>query len=56
MLIVDKLFDQKFINENTFGFENFVDENNTEQSGFKEFVEKNYYPEKVSEITGIPSG
>jgi anaerobic selenocysteine-containing dehydrogenase len=55
VLIADQLYDKDYIEKNTFGFEPFKDNNGHEHVGFKSFVRKNYYPEKVSEITGIPT-
>lgn len=55
ILIVNELYDKDFIQKNTFGFSPFKDKNNREHMGFKSFVKSNYYPEKVSEITGVPA-
>ncbi|NIM79325.1 MAG: molybdopterin-dependent oxidoreductase [Candidatus Aminicenantes bacterium] len=55
VLIADQLYDKDYIEKNTFGFEPFRDKNGHEHVGFKSYVRKNYYPEKVSEITGIPT-
>lgn len=55
VLIADQLYDKDYIEKNTFGFESFKDKNGGEHIGFKSYVRKNYYPEKVSKITGIPT-
>jgi len=55
VLIADQLYDKDYIEKNTFGFESFTDKNGVRHDGFMSHVRKNYYPEKVSEITGIPT-
>jgi anaerobic selenocysteine-containing dehydrogenase len=55
VLIADQLYDKDYIEKNSFGFESFKDKKSVEHIGFKSYVRKNYYPGKVSEITGIPT-
>jgi len=55
VLIREELIDRNFLNKFTFGFEGWIDKNGVEQKGFKELVLKNYYPERVSKITNVPS-
>ncbi len=55
VLITEKLFDSRFVEDNTFGFKSFRDIKGIEHQGFESFVRGNYYPEKVSELTGIPA-
>lgn len=56
VIIVSGLIDSDFVNNYTFGFEDFPDERGEELiQGFKNFVLENYAPEQVAEITGVPS-
>ncbi len=56
VLIREELFDSNFLNKRAFGFEPWTDAKGKRHEGFKNFVLKNYYPEKVSKLTGIPAG
>lgn len=53
VLIVSKLYDEEFVRDHTFGFTSFRDGDNAEHMGFEGLVKANYYPEKVSQITGV---
>lgn len=55
ILIREELYDAQFIKEHSFGFDDWIDPLGGKHTGFKSLVLKNYYPERVSEITGIPS-
>jgi anaerobic selenocysteine-containing dehydrogenase len=55
VLIREELYDTSFVRQSTFGFEDWVDGNGIRHSGFKSLVLGEYYPEKVQEITGVPS-
>lgn len=55
VLIVDDLYDESFVREKCFGFGSFHDEDGFEHIGFESFVRANYYPERVSDITGVPT-
>lgn len=55
VLIREELYDKDFVRQQTFGFEDRVDASGTRHVGFKNMVLGNYYPEKVEEITGVPS-
>ncbi len=54
ILVVEGLFNQAFVEKHTFGFEDWVDEHQNSHKGFRSLLLKDYYPEKVSEITGVP--
>lgn len=56
VLIREELYDPDFVKTLTFGFEDWTDRSGQKHVGFKSLVLSDYYPEKVSEITGIPSG
>lgn len=53
VIIRDKLYDKNFVDELSFGFEDWTDERGRTHQGFKRFILKKYPPGKVAEITGI---
>jgi anaerobic selenocysteine-containing dehydrogenase len=53
VMIRDGSYDIKFIKDKSFGFSGWQDSMGKWHKGFKEVVTKDYYPEKVSEITGV---
>ncbi len=53
VLIREDLLNDRFLRNDTFGFEDWVDNDGTKHIGFRNIVLANYYPEKVSEITGV---
>lgn len=53
VLIIEERFDKQYIDRYTFGFEDWVDDRNQSRPGFKSLVLRDYYPEKVSQVTGI---
>ncbi|MFQ6674658.1 MAG: molybdopterin-dependent oxidoreductase, partial [Fidelibacterota bacterium] len=55
VLIASKLYHEDFVQEHTSGFNPFRDHEGREHMGFRSFVRANYYPEKVSGITGVPA-
>ena len=55
VLIREELYDSDFVTARTFGFEDWTDQSGESHLGFKNMVLGNYYPERVSEITGVDS-
>lgn len=55
VLIREELYDKEFVKAQTLGFDDWVDQSGGKHVGFKTFVLGNYYPERVSEIAGVPS-
>jgi len=55
VLIREELYDKDFVRQQTFGFEDRTDGSGARHVGFKNMVLGNYYPEKVEELTGVPS-
>src|SRR3990172_7784363 len=55
VLIREELYDKDFVRQQTFGFEDRTDGSGARHVGFKNMVLENYYPEKVEELTGVPS-
>lgn len=55
VLIREELYDIEFVKSRTFGFDDWTDHNGEKHLGFKSFVLGNYYPERVADMTGIPS-
>ena len=53
-LIREGLFDKEFIEEHTFGFEDWVDERGESHVGFRNLVQKEYGLIAVSRATGVP--
>jgi anaerobic selenocysteine-containing dehydrogenase len=53
VMIRDGSYDKKFIRDKSFGFSGWQDSFGNQHKGFKDVVTKDYYPAKVSEITGI---
>lgn len=55
VLIQGKLYDDAFVRDCTFGFEDFTDEAGARRQGFKSLVLKEYTLERVEAITGVPA-
>jgi anaerobic selenocysteine-containing dehydrogenase len=55
VLIREELYDLDFVDAHAFGFEDWTDRFGQQHLGFKSMVLGNYYPERVSDITGVPS-
>lgn len=53
VIIKEGLCDERFLNDHTFGFEDWDSFEGRLHSGFKTMVLKNYSPQKVAEITGV---
>lgn len=54
VLVKEKLHDEAFVHEHTFGFEDWKDEKGVAHRGFRDLLEKDYPPEKVTRLTGVP--
>jgi anaerobic selenocysteine-containing dehydrogenase len=54
VIIQEGIYDHKFVEKNTFGFEDWVDGEGKSHMGFKTLVLREYAPFKVSSITGVP--
>lgn len=54
VIIEEGLYDREFIENHTFGFEDWTDESGAGHIGFKTLVLKSYSPGTVSAVTGIP--
>jgi anaerobic selenocysteine-containing dehydrogenase len=55
VIINSELYDQDFVRDFTYGFEDFKDEQGRTHTGFKNLVLKEYTLARVSEITGVPT-
>ena len=53
VIINSKLYDENFVRDFTFGFEDFVDANGVQHQGLKSYVLETYTLERVSAVTGI---
>ncbi len=54
VIIRDGLYDAQFVQDHTFGFEDWTDAGGTPHVGWKDVVLQDYPPELVSGITGVP--
>jgi anaerobic selenocysteine-containing dehydrogenase len=54
VIIQEGIYDRKFVERNTFGFEDWTDGGGKSHVGFKTLVLNEYKPFKVSGITGVP--
>ncbi|MBI3950088.1 MAG: molybdopterin-dependent oxidoreductase [Acidobacteria bacterium] len=54
VIIREELYDREFVSAHTFGFDDWTDARGEQHIGFKTLVLRDYRPEVVSEITGIP--
>ncbi len=54
LMIRESLYRKSFINNQVAGFEDWTDENGNSHEGFKTLVMKDYSPEIVAQITGVP--
>jgi anaerobic selenocysteine-containing dehydrogenase len=53
VLIKENLYDTGFIENNSFGFEDWTDAQGKTRQGFKSFVLAAYAPEQIAELTGV---
>ncbi|MCD6271859.1 MAG: molybdopterin-dependent oxidoreductase [Deltaproteobacteria bacterium] len=53
VIINESLFNKEFVEDYSFGFEDWGDDYGNSHKGFKNLVTEGYSPEKVSEITGV---
>lgn len=56
VMIKEGKYNREFVENYTFGFEDWFSEDGTSHMGFKTLVLKDYSPEKVSRITGLSKG
>ncbi len=54
VIIQERIYDLKFVERNTSGFEDWVDKDGKRHMGFRTLVLNEYNPLKVSSITGVP--
>ncbi len=55
VIIKGELYNKAFVAEHTFGFEDWTDQKTGKKHmGFKSLVLRDYAPEKVAKITGVP--
>src|SRR3990170_3706400 len=54
VIVREGLYDRKFVEEETFGFEDWRDGDGASHLGFKSVVLKGYRLDEVSTITGVP--
>ncbi|MFP4193922.1 MAG: molybdopterin-dependent oxidoreductase [Desulfobacterales bacterium] len=52
VIVSDKLYDRDFVENFSFGFEDWTDDDGNKNRGFKTLL-KEYSPDKVAEITGL---
>ncbi len=54
VILAEGLYDLEFVRQHTFGFDDWVDEDG-DHEGFRSFVLRNYHPNQVESITGVPA-
>ena len=54
IIIQEGLYDREFVQNRTFGFEDWEDDAGAPHMGFKTLVLEDYAPERVAEVTGVP--
>jgi anaerobic selenocysteine-containing dehydrogenase len=55
VMLSSKLYDETFVRDFTFGFEDFQDEDGAWHMGFKRLVQERYPLDQVASITGVPA-
>ncbi|MBI3119183.1 MAG: molybdopterin-dependent oxidoreductase [Candidatus Hydrogenedentes bacterium] len=55
LILREQIYNEDFIADNTFGFEDWQDADGRSHAGFKQLVLEEYPPVRVSEITGVRS-
>lgn len=55
VIVRDRLYDKKFIEQHCFGFEDWQDEHGHHHRGFKDYLLKEWSVGKASKICGIPA-
>jgi anaerobic selenocysteine-containing dehydrogenase len=55
VIIDEGLFDADFVENHTFGFDEWTDEQSVTHMGFKDLVLRDYSPQQASEICGVPA-
>lgn len=55
VLVREELHDARFVREHTFGFDDWTDDSGGVQQGFRSMILADYFPERVAEMTGVPS-
>ena len=54
VLIREGLYDKQFVEQHTFGFDDWVDDEGTPHLGFRSLVLQEYNSDEVARVTGIP--
>ena len=54
VILDEELYDKEFIEEHSFGFEDWTDEAGEEHLGFRPMVLRDYPPDEVASISGVP--
>jgi anaerobic selenocysteine-containing dehydrogenase len=52
VLIREGNYDREFVEEHTFGFEDWTDERGEERMGFRRLLLERYYPDRIAQICG----
>lgn len=54
VLVVEGLFDRRFVDGRTFGFEDWIDQSGQRHAGFRTLLIKEYTSPAVAKLTGVP--
>ncbi|MCL4394002.1 MAG: molybdopterin-dependent oxidoreductase, partial [Chloroflexi bacterium] len=56
VIVHSGLYDQEFVSQYTFGFDDFTDDAGVTHHGLKSLLEQEYTLDRVEAITGVPAG
>jgi anaerobic selenocysteine-containing dehydrogenase len=56
VILREELYDETFVQEHTFGFDDWTDDAGHPHTGWRNLVLNKYPPEQVSQITEVPAG
>lgn len=55
VIITTGQFDSDFVNNYSFGFDDFTDDDGRQHKGYKNYVLENFDPRRVEQISGVPA-
>jgi len=52
VMVRERIYDETFVKEHTFGFEDWTDESGRSRLGFRRLLLERYYPDRVAQLCG----